>query len=343
MIRTIIFAVTSVFIATASNASTFTSYLAFGDSLSDDGKGLTIFNPPPYSGGRFSTGPVWTEILADEFISRGLNTANFALGGATAGDTNTQDANYLFFDTLNPDPNAPDLFDLGTFQRQIDFFTASAGAPPLGDNPLVSVLFGANDITQGGSPVQAALDVISGITALNDLDSSLDSFLVSNLPNLALTPGGASNPFSSAATAAFNTTLETGLASLELTRGLDIIRLDQEQFLQDIIDNPSALGLTNVTDACVQVPDPTTNFAGSNCTITGFTSDGTPIFDLSIAETYLFLDDNHPTGPVQNAFGEFAIDALGSSTPGVVPLPATLPLMLAGFGVFALARRRKTA
>ena len=343
MIRTIICAVTTVFIANASSASTFTSFFAFGDSLSDDGKGLTAFNPPPFNGGRFSTGPVWTEVLADEFISRGLNTANFALGGATAGNTNTQDANFLFFDSLNPDPNAIDLFDLGTFQRQIDFFTPTAGTPALGDNPLVSVLFGANDIFQGGSPVQAALDVITGITALNDLDSSLDSFLVANLPDLALTPDGASDPASSLATAAFNTTLETGLASLELTRGLDIIRLDQARFLQDIIDTPSALGLTNVTDACVQAPDPATNFAGSNCTITGFAADGSPIFDVSIAETFLFLDDVHPNGTVQNAFGEFAISALGSSAPGVVPLPASLPLMLGGFGILALARRRKAS
>ena len=179
--------------------------------------------------------------------------------------------------------------------------------------------------------------------ALNDLDSTLDSFLIANLPDLSLIPDGASDPLSSAATLAFNTTLETGLASLESARGLDIIRLDQAQFLQDIIDTPSVLGLTNVTDACVQPPDPATGFPGSNCAITGFTSDGLPIFDVSLAENFLFLDGVHPNGTVQAAFGELAISTLGSSAPGVVPLPASLPLMLAGFGVFALARRRKTA
>ncbi len=341
MIRIVMSAVVAAVLATSTHASTFTSYFAFGDSLSDDGKGLTAFNPPPYDGGRFSTGPVWTEILADRFISRNLNTANFALGGATAGNTNQQDPNYLFFDSLNPDPTAPSLFGFGTFQRQVDFFTPLAGTPFLGDNPLVSVLFGANDILQGQSPVQAALDVLAGIEALNDLDNTIDSFLVANLPNLGLTPNGAGDPNSTLATLAFNTTLETGLASLELTRGLDIIRLDQVSFLQNVVDTPSALGLTNVTDACVQPPDATTGFPGFNCAITGFEPNGSPIYDVSLAENYLFLDSVHPNATVQRAFGELALSTLGASAPSVVPLPASLPLMLAGFGMLAVARRRK--
>ncbi|WP_436398493.1 SGNH/GDSL hydrolase family protein [Roseobacter sp. S98] len=190
----------------------FTSYYAFGDSLSDDGKLGTL--TPPSLEGRFSTGRVWTELLADRFSSVGLETDNFALGGATAGPVNT--TNYRA--QLPENPTADDLAAIerieanATFDRQV--LDAQVAITDPGENPLVSVLFGANDLFQqlpalvGGvfgtsEPAdlfpklqqtvkdladRTAAAIADNITALNAGNSSFDDFLVVNLADFSQTP-----------------------------------------------------------------------------------------------------------------------------------------------------------
>ncbi|VEP16479.1 GDSL family lipase (fragment) [Hyella patelloides LEGE 07179] len=74
----------------------------FGDSLSDTGNLLSITggqipNAPSYEPGRFSNGDVWVDSLAEELDltidpftqDNGSNDGiNFAIGGATSGDSN---------------------------------------------------------------------------------------------------------------------------------------------------------------------------------------------------------------------------------------------------------------
>jgi len=50
----------------------YTSYYAFGDSLTDDGKFGILF--PPSLGGRFSNGPTYAELVADRFEAAGRDT-----------------------------------------------------------------------------------------------------------------------------------------------------------------------------------------------------------------------------------------------------------------------------
>ena len=78
----------------------FTSFYSLGDSLTDDGKfGLAseggLLEPPSFEG-RFTTGLTWSEYIEDAFTISGDDTRNYALGGATASDTNF----------LNPGPLA---------------------------------------------------------------------------------------------------------------------------------------------------------------------------------------------------------------------------------------------
>lgn len=118
----------------------YTSYYAFGDSLTDDGKfGMLA---PPSLGGRFSNGPTYTEHIADQFIAAGLDTGNLALGGATGGPVNLNPAGPLstfggqiatFTNTLANGVGLP---------TSADFSTTKPTAPAPGTNPLVSVLFG---------------------------------------------------------------------------------------------------------------------------------------------------------------------------------------------------------
>lgn len=108
--------------APVSYSDPFTSFFAFGDSLTDDGK--FGFQAPPSFGGRFSNGITYAEHLAQDFIDAGKVEENFALGGATSGDINTTDY---------PDPEAAAPF--ATFGAQIATFELLASSVPIGDNP----------------------------------------------------------------------------------------------------------------------------------------------------------------------------------------------------------------
>ncbi len=111
--------------ASAAWASPYTSLVVFGDSLSDVGNAWVLSNyayPPPnsgYDGGRFSNGPIWLEDLAPQlgvpapgsffYMSGGTvayggdNNFNFAIGGATTQDMQSQ-VN-LYFQYLQSIPN----------------------------------------------------------------------------------------------------------------------------------------------------------------------------------------------------------------------------------------------
>ena len=323
-------AICTTALVSAAAASTFSAYIALGDSLSDDGKGLTSLLPPPYVGGRFSNGRVWTEFVADDFQAQGLPTLNLALGGATAGDENDNAPTY---------PAA--LAGLGTLDLQIGALSASLPSLDLGNNPLVSILFGGNDLLQRRDPVRAALDTLDGIRQIADLAPELDSFLVASLPDLGTIPAGTGNPLATPASLAFNAVLETGLTALEDGLGLEILRLDQAGFVAGLAAIPGALGITNFTDPCFVPPDAAG--PGVNCTFTGLDADGNPIFDPELANEFFFIDGVHPNTLVHAAFADAARAAIGGTDMAAVPLPAGLPLVLTGFVAFALFGRRKAA
>ena len=97
----------------------FSSYIAFGDSLTDDGKFAgTPFEPGlPSLGGRFSNGRTYAEIISDDFTVN----FNFAIGGATARNEN---------ENLLPP-------EFGTFGGQVATFTGLVA------NPLAQAAVGA--------------------------------------------------------------------------------------------------------------------------------------------------------------------------------------------------------
>jgi phospholipase/lecithinase/hemolysin len=294
--------------------NTFTSYYAFGDSLTDDGKLGQLF--PPSLDGRFSNGPTYAEILADEFTDAGLDTGNFALGGATANDVN-----------LEP------LSTLSTFAGQIATFGGAlgAGAVAPGSNPLVSVFFGANDFFQGRNPIEAAGDVAQGIRDIAALGEGFDDFLLLGLPDIGSTPAfaGEGSEAASAATMIFNAKLARYVRSFEVNDGLTITNFDTDAVFQSVIDSVEGgtfeFGILDVTTPCtVSLSEP-----GPSC------------LDLGIdPNTLLFADAVHPNAIAHELLAD-AIIARYEADLNVVPLPATLPLMLVGmFGMGVLARRK---
>ncbi|MEL7258324.1 MAG: SGNH/GDSL hydrolase family protein [Pseudomonadota bacterium] len=344
----------------------FTSFFSFGDSLTDDGKlGLLA---PPSDGGRFSNGPTYAEIIADDFEANGHDTGNLALGGATAGDTN-----------LRPVPGAP----LNTFSSQIGVFADALGlagpgdtpnplitglapvptfdaAPPVtGSNPLLSVFFGANDLFQAFGTVEsgaitpadvpsfltnaafAAADAVeTGIRTLNSLDSSLfDDFLVVGLPDLAVTPAFLGNGSATDVTNAFNLRLTQNLLSLN-DDGIKVIGYDPNVALSAIIDdanfnNGDIFGITNVSTPC------TASFSAALLVPPAQVSQIPSCLDDGIdPNTVLFGDSVHPNAVAQALL---ASELRGQIEIAPVPLPASLPLLLFGIaGMGLVARRRRS-
>lgn len=311
--------------------NTFSSYYSFGDSLTDDGKFGAL--PAPSLGGRFSNGPTYAEYVADVFIAEGLDTGNLALGGATAGDTN-----------LNPfGPLSTFGGQIGTFvaalsgafnlPTSVDFSTTQPNAPAPGANPLVSVLFGGNDFFQGFDMVEAANSVADGIRLIAALTGNLfNDFLVMDLPDIGGSPAYA---FSGAAAAtAASDTFNEQLASnvLELrAEGLNIISFNSSDpfdlILADIEAGGGMFGITNGRDACTaSLAEP-----GPSCLDFGIDPD-----------TLAFADGVHPSGAVHRVLGAAVLAELNASV-SPVPLPATLPLLLAGLFGFGVLRRKRLA
>jgi len=302
----------------------FTGYFAFGDSLTQDGKGGPL--APPSLNGRYTNGLTYADRIAQDFAAASLPTGNFALGGATAGPVNT---------TPYPDPAAAAPF--ATFPAQVASFASRMPSAFAGDNPLFSVLFGPNDIFQNlftpDIGAVAADFVEAGIRSIAALDADFDSFVVMTLPDLSATPRFLGTPLEGlalATTNAFNARLAANVGDLRAS-GLDIIGFDLFALQNDLLANAGALGITNTTEGCsasLLAFDPT------SCALTG----GFPPVDLALADAFFYVDGLHPNRIVHR---EAAAGFRAAVAAAVVPLPAGLPLLLAGLGAMGALRLRR--
>lgn len=264
----------------------------FGDSLSDSGNffhqtGDVVkapFEPipdAPYAigGHHFSNGATWVEQLAvtkavvpsaHPAVVRPGRFTNYAFGRARAR------AGAPVFSS----------FDLTT---QVNLFLSDFGGNAPSDATYI-VFIGANDardaFTAGGDPaiVGASVTAISAnIAAL--FASGARTFVVLNVPNLAITPAINDLPdpiplLATLFTMAYNAALSTALDAVEplvMSGGGQIIRVDAFSLLNAVVaDGGAAAGLSNVTDACL-----TFGVSGR--------------FMCNDANGHLFWDDAHPT------------------------------------------------
>jgi outer membrane lipase/esterase len=279
--------------------------ISFGDSLSDNGN---LFNntgnpPAPYFQGRFSNGPVWTELLngsmnrfwqPNPFFTptpgSNAQNINLAVGGARADN--------------GANLNGP-LPSVGT---QVGAFALSGGTFGAGD--LVTIQGGANDLFQyfalngfgnNAGTVGAGQTAASALVQDVGLAIGLGAkkLLVANLPDLGGTPayGGVALSASAGtlATQTYNGFWDSGLKQLAATnKGVNIIQMDVYTLVNLVKANPAAFGFSNVSQACLAVPS---CVGGSAAT----------------QNSYLFWDTVHPTARAQALEAQFALLLLNSN------------------------------
>ncbi|MGR8919153.1 MAG: SGNH/GDSL hydrolase family protein [Gammaproteobacteria bacterium] len=285
---------------------------AFGDSLSDVGNlyDLTAGARPPspdYFDGRFSNGALWVELMS---VDLGVELSNYAVGGAKTGSGNVE----------GPYPG---------LQTQISQFVADLGgaaADPLG---LFTVFAGSNNlgdfipgVTDPGAFVtQGVTEILNAVGTLRAVGAQ--RVMVFGLPDLGLTPRARALPGGvaaqlSALSDAWNGALFANLPAV----GVPAYRtVDTAGALRDMVANPAAYGLTNVTDACL--------FVGCN------TEQQVP--RTLDPDEFLFWDDIHPTRVAHAVFAD-----LGYET-ALVPVPPALLLFAPAVALLGCMMRRSRA
>ncbi|HEY0598705.1 autotransporter domain-containing protein [Brevundimonas sp.] len=281
--------------ASAANAQTYGRLVVFGDSLSDNGNlyavtGGTTPLSPPYYQGRFSNGPVFTELL-------GFNAGRFTAGAPVTGSVN-----YAFGGARTDNAASPP-----GMRNQLLAYTAGGGT--FGANDLVSVLGGANNLFQAfpiaaANPLTAQSTMQAAATGaaadINFIVNSVASagagtILVTNLPRLGLTPqfspgsvGASGSALADFSGTTFNSALSAGLFTVAANNpNSNIILMDLYKISDTLAGNPGAFGLTNASNACFN----------------GVTVCADP-------DSYLYWDSVHPTAAGHQLIAALANDYL---------------------------------
>ncbi|HKD10311.1 MAG TPA: SGNH/GDSL hydrolase family protein [Bryobacteraceae bacterium] len=296
-----------------------TQLIVFGDSLSDPGNAFLAtsgaFPGPNYATrivplvpvpvGYFTDGAnttpstsisgLWIDQLAalmalpdPEPALAPLGGTNYAVGSAQTGNANPQDMGNQVAAFLSANPLAP-------------------------ANALYAFWGGANDLFNGGNPIQAADNIASEIGALGGAGAR--DFLWLNLPPLGNTPLGA--PASTAlnlASAAFNQEAALDVNALN-AQGLDVIPVDVSSLYAQIAANPGLFGFTDIVDP-VQ---------------------GVTLMNGMKADNFLFWDAEHPTTAADQLIARLALSDINAPEPASFVLTGLAFLAAAGI----LRRKRR--
>jgi outer membrane lipase/esterase len=287
----------------------FSNTWFFGDSLTDSGFYepflVSSFGPNAALADKFTTNPglVWSEFVANYYGGDGSPAWQLALVNGVPTLVPAGGGNYAAGGaTIVPGPGypptpptqfAPSLTD------QVNAYLAANGGAADPD-ALYAVWGGANDLffNLGGATTQDQF--LGAATAQAQLVGTLEAagaryVMVPTMPDVGVTPFGLSQgPAGSAGITqlvqGYNATL---FGSLEAA-GLRVIPLDTYDFLHEIIADPSAYGLVNVTmPACGALP-----------------SLGCVPVDPSTALTWAFADGVHPTTGAHQMLAEYAISMI---------------------------------
>ncbi|MDJ0519789.1 MAG: SGNH/GDSL hydrolase family protein [Trichodesmium sp. MO_231.B1] len=325
----------------------FSQMFVFGDSLLDTENSFSLTGGqfPDNSlsfEGRFSNGPIWIESLGS---SLDLDPTAFFINNSVSPDG----ANYAISGSRSGDQNFLDNLPVGLEQQLQSFIAPLLATNQLANSDALYTLWtGANDYLH--STLSLVSEFISPPdappnpdTTVNNITDSLEAlynvgarnFLIPNLPSLGITPlatfTGTSDTLNQL-TDEHNQKLELAIAELEQSlSGATITLLDVNSILDEIIDNPSQFGFSNVTDSW-------SNTVLAFCQTAFLGTDGSVKscdVDVPDPDEYLFWDILHPTEAAHQLIANEALYSLQSEYNQTIPEPTSI-LSLLGLGVSVL-------
>jgi len=274
-------------------AAQFSSFIVFGDSLSDTG----FYRPVvPPGAGLFTTnpGPIWVTVLGNR-LGLATNPSNVP-GGTVFAQGGARVTSLPGIPPIAPTASAvPIATQVQTFLPQV----------PANPNALYSVFGGGNDfffqlgLLQAGqatpAQVQAALgaSAIALGTQVATLNAAGARYILAwNLPDVGRTPGGVASGNGAAIsqlTAFYNSTLNATLDAA----GVQAIRLNTFAFFNEVLANPAAFGIANTSTPACTVPQ------SLLCTPATLVNPNAP-------QTFLFADASHPTTAGHQLLADYA-------------------------------------
>lgn len=254
--------------------SPFSKLYVFGDSLSDTGNVFLATGGDaggfPYYQGRFSNGPVWVEVLAEELglavpAASLLGGTNYAWAGAETGP------GLSFFGTWNVGMQIDSsVFDNGQFDGDELIVVAAGGNDLIWQSP-----FGPGHIVENIKKHILDIVALGGKTIL-----------------VATTPVNGKDADK------FNELLAQEIVKLQAKLDITIIPFDMAGVYQEIRVHPSDYGLTNVSDpAC------------PGCGI-GFPEPDAIDTLVPNPDEYFLWDQIHPTRVVHAITGKAAAEVV---------------------------------
>ncbi|DBA78537.1 TPA: hypothetical protein ACH3X2_007856 [Trebouxia sp. C0005] len=321
MLRSVLLVVAACSLLTGVSAT----FVMFGDSFSDDGRGANPvvqdalsnaafvsgpFPSPPYYKARFSNGRVWIELVAATF---GDELENFATGNAISGATGEAAGQFMVQPPYANMSSAHEVFVPSTLDQVQTYLYQHHGVA----NPANTyvIFIGANDYLNTVNMTASA--TVSGVvqainqTMVNLYNGGARQFVVMNLFNLAGAPN-LSPPFtpsSMSATAkaeATNFTTAHNAALTQMTSSFmssqansTVLNYDTYTFFSNLLANATSLGFTNTMGYCYQGP----SFLGS---LTG----GYNYPLCANPNQYIFWDPVHPTKHVHALLAQDFINAM---------------------------------
>ncbi len=281
----------------------FSTVVVFGASLNDTGNRCTVAPTecppsPPYAQGRYSNGTLWVETVAAKY---GASVAPSLKGGT--------DYAYAGADTgLLPAGATPSKYpsmvaQMGQYLSKVNYQASPQAlyivdAGNFGNNLYDSLVLLQTDPTAPTKIVTAGVgDIVNMVLTL--YSAGARNILVTNLPNVGATPvaqaaGAATVAALTQLSVAFDGALAQQLAGLKAaSSGLNLYTVDIFGLEQQVKANPSAYGLTNVTQMCFNslVPNPP-----PPCTN---------------PQQYYYWDDHHGTAATYAIIAQTVINTLG--------------------------------
>lgn len=309
----------------ATHAMPYSQLIIFGDSLSDSGQfpdiGSPLLGGNPTGGVRFTnrTGPLYFGNNSEYFDAVATQRLAALLGLQALPSTpilpqvltgNADGTNYAVggyrTDQILASITAANGSVVnaggGTIRTRNGYLV---DMPRVDPNALFYINGGGNDVLQGivtnqASAAAAAADLVAGVAALQQAGAR--TIIVSDLPDVGLTPAGFASGFRTAwsnASGLLNDQLGAQLSAL----GGNVIRLNFRALLSEVKSDLATYGfdpLVSQTDVC---------FSGDRCL-------ADPTWGLGgltpNPDRLMFNDGVHPTGAVQQISADYIYSILGA-------------------------------